>query len=186
MDVFMITPSIVLQKDCQPQVEDDFCYLFYDERLQGNDTLTLIYEWDLGDGTKKRGKEVEHCYSKPGKYLIKLNLLDSITGEFTENFDSYEFTVEPTEQPYISALDTGYVDLPIKFDSHKTNLKDIIIQNFTWYFGDGEWEYGSEDTHKFIQPGTYNINLGVISKTDSKKKEAKKFCVSKKIVILRR
>lgn len=186
MDVFMVTPTIPLQKNCDSQIEDDFCYLFYDERLQGNDTLTLLYEWDLGDGTKKRGKEVEHCYLKPGKYLIKLNLIDSMTGEITENFDTYEFNVEPTEQPYITSPDTAYVDEVVKFDAHKSYLKEINVQYYTWDFGDGNWMYGEEVLHKFINPGTYVVNLGVISKVENKKIEPKKYCVSKKIIILRK
>jgi len=186
MDVFMITPIIHVQKNCPQQVEDDFCYLFYDERLEGNDTLTLIYEWDLGDGTKKRGKEVEHCYLHPGKYIIRLNLLDSMTGEITENFDTYEFVVEPTEQPYIKTHDTAYVDDLIEFDARKTYLKNVEIQYYTWDFGDGTWLYGEKVSHKYIFPGIYNVNLGIVAKTQSKKSEQKNYCVSKKIVILKK
>ena len=40
----------------------------------------LTYKWELGDGTVKMGKVVDHCYSKPGKYRIRLHVIDIQTG----------------------------------------------------------------------------------------------------------
>jgi hypothetical protein len=50
--------------------------------LDGSATATSLlvpnagYQWDFGDGTTTTGPSVEHIYSKPGNYAVKLTVTD--------------------------------------------------------------------------------------------------------------
>jgi PKD repeat protein len=41
-----------------------------------NDISGLTFTWDFGDGNKSAGKVVEHTYSQPGTYSVKLTVVD--------------------------------------------------------------------------------------------------------------
>ena len=79
---------------------------FYEPGSVDLDTTTLQYEWDLGDGTKIRDLQADHCFKGPGDYVIKLNVIDTLTGEIYFNQASYDLKVEDIQQPYITTVDT--------------------------------------------------------------------------------
>jgi PKD repeat protein len=43
----------------------------------GSDDRDATFEWDLGDGAKGKGKEVEHKYTKKGTFTVTLTVTDS-------------------------------------------------------------------------------------------------------------
>jgi len=59
--------------------------------IGGNGSLTS-YEWDLGDQTQKSGAKIDHQYSKPGSYQVKLTVRNdkqkSATAVYTLNVGS--------------------------------------------------------------------------------------------------
>jgi hypothetical protein len=172
---------------CKPQVEDEWCYRIFEEGSIDLDTATFQYEWDLGDGTKIRGLEANHCFEGPATYVIKLNVIDTLTGEIHFNEATYQLFLEKTEQPYISVVDTGIVNNEIEMDALQTNLKDFIVDRYIWDFGDGVRTRNQVVRHAYRRPGTYTIKLGVINKlTNIENTLPEKVCVSKNIVIVRR
>ncbi len=171
---------------CDPQKEDKWCYKIYEEGSIDIDTTTFQYEWDLGDGTKIRGLLANHCFVGPASYIIKLNVIDTLTGEIHFNEATYTLRLEKTEQPYINVVDTGIINQEIDMDALQTNLKNSDIEKYIWDFGDGIRTKNQVVRHTYKRPGTYTIKLGVINKQDGENSFPEKMCVTKDIVILRR
>ncbi len=172
--------------DCSPQKEDNWCYRIFEEGSIDLDTTTLQYEWDLGDGTKIRGLEAYHCFDGPASYIIKLNVIDTLTGEIHFNEATYHLRLEKTEQPYINVVDTAIINTDIEMDALQTNLKDFEVDKYIWDFGDGIRTKNQVVRHAYRRPGTYTITLGVTNKNSGENTLPDKICVSKNIVILRR
>jgi hypothetical protein len=76
---------------------------FFEERAEVIDTTTLYFEWDMGDGSRYRGLEADHCFEDIGTYTVRLDVVDIITGEVQSNVAYYNFTIPRIEQPYITA-----------------------------------------------------------------------------------
>lgn len=185
MDVYIAYSTLPVFETCNQQEENDYCYTFYEKRKLEIDTTMFDYEWDLGDGTRKRGLETRHCYSKTGSYTVQLNIIDLVTKEVYFNEATYNLDVEDIMQPYITAVDTAYVGEEVKFNALKSNV-DFEIDGYYWNFGDASRAENQEASHIYNKPGIYSVELGVTSKVKNEKTLPEKACVSKKIIILKR
>jgi PKD repeat protein len=87
-------------------------------------------------------------------------------------------------QAYITSADTVSVGASIVFNADKTNLPGWEIGQFYWNFGHDQVAVGSEVTARYLNPGTYNVQLMVTSKPDADG-ETEETCVSKNIVVIR-
>lgn len=165
-DIYSFTPLYPMFENIAKMQENDFCYVFYEEGSQSLDSTTFEYQWVFSDSTKINGEEVEHCFESEGDYTIELNVIDEITGDVYFNQATYYLTIEKIEQVYINAPDTVMVGEEIKFDGRQTNLKDFEISKYYWDFGDGRKTGGIEVTHFYTAPGSYIVQLGVVSEPD--------------------
>src|SRR4030042_608035 len=185
-DIYIFNSTLPVFTNCPRQEENDYCYIFYEQGSIDLDTTTFSYEWDLGDGTLVRGLEANHCFAEPGTYLVRLNVIDTLTGEIYFSQAVYEHPVEQIEQPYINMVDTGYMNENIRFDGQQTYLKSFEIEDYYWDFGDGARATETSAEHAFSKPGTYNIQLGVTSRVEENNQFPELRCVTRPIVILRR
>jgi hypothetical protein len=183
-DIFSAYSSIPTFVDCKPQEENEYCYVFYEPNDSELDTTIMAYEWDLGDGTKIRKLKAEHCYSKPGNYLVQLNVVDLLTNQVALNQASDSFLVEDIEQPYISAPDTIRAGQEFTTDGYKTFLKNYKVSGYYWDFGDGYRASGEQVKHTFLYPGTYELQLGVSGKKPDPALEDPKKCSTRQIVVI--
>ena len=182
-DIFKFASFAGGFNDCKPQRDNNFCYTFFEEGTSGSDMQAgMKYEWDLGDGTKIRDIEAKHCFAKPGEYLVKLNVIDSLTGEVYFSQADFKQTVALIEQPVITAPDKVKPGEEIQFNSDNSNLP-YKINNFYWDFGDGFRSVGAETVHTFYDEGTYEIKLSV--EGNLKKEGNRKACVTKNIVVVK-
>jgi PKD repeat protein len=144
-----------------------------------------ILEWDLGDGNFKQGASVEHTFLEEGTYTIKLNVIDSLSGEILYNQVTYVLPIKDIEQVYITSEDTTVVNEPVRFDSQRTKLANFTIQSYLWNFGDGNISTGNDATHQYKTPGVYNVQLIVESMPDQTGNTARR-CGYKRLVVLPR
>ena len=181
-DIYSFKSIISEFDDCKPQQKNNFCYIFYENGTsEGDITGTMKYEWELGDGTKIRGLQAEHCFEKVGKYIVKLNVIDTLTGEVLMNQAQYEFEVEEIEQPIITAPEVAIAGEPISFDSKKSNLKNFRVAKYYWDFDDGLKGIGETVSHVFYQEGVYDVKLQLESVAG--RNGVRKSCIYRSIAI---
>jgi hypothetical protein len=182
-DIFMASSTLPGFTGCKEQEENDYCFVFYEPNNNEIDTTAFAYEWDLGDGTKIRNLKAEHCFEKPGTYLVQLNVVDKLTKEVALNQASDIFLVEDIEQPFITAPDTVFAGNELLLDGEKTFLKNYKINGYYWDFGDGFRSSGEKASHSFHYPGTYDLQLGVTGNDDDKN-TVRKNCSIRHIVVM--
>ncbi len=181
-DIFTLKNIITGFDNCTKQKENTYCYIFYEYGTSEDDIQgTMKYEWDFGDGTKVRAIQAEHCYARRGKYIVRLNVIDTLTNEVMLNQAEYELDVTDYEQPYISAPDQVLIGETISIDAKKTNLKNLKIANYYWDFDDGTKALGISTNHVFYEEGIYDIKLMIESQPT--RTGIKKICVYKTIIV---
>jgi hypothetical protein len=185
-DIYLFVSTFPSFKDCPLQVEEDFCYEFYESGTMSLDTTSLRYEWDLGDGKKIRDLRAQHCYAEPGFYIVQLNVIDTLTGEVSFSQASYDLLIEPVQQPFISAPDTVYVNETTLFGSEKSTIKNFKIENHYWDFGDGVFGDDPVVGHKYDKTGEHIVRLGLTGSDINKPDELQKACASKHIIVIKR
>jgi hypothetical protein len=165
------------------QKENQYCFNFSDSGDLVIDTLFLKYEWDFGDNTKATGRNVIHCFSGPGNYNVRLNLLDKITGNLFFTKIQYKIDFREFVQPYINSPEIAVKGNPVELDALKSNLPGYKIINYSWDFGDGTKMTNPRVEHIFNDASEYIVKLGVIMKSDSTGRLSKTGS-SRKLIIL--
>ena len=183
-DIFMVASTIPTFMSCREQEENDYCFLFYEPNNNELDTTAFAYEWDLGDGTKIRSLKAEHCFAKPGTYLVQLNVVDKLTKEVAMSQASDSFLVEDIEQPFITISDTVFTGNSTDFSGAKTYLPGFQSSGYYWDFDDGFRSEGINTSHRFHFPGTYMVHLGVTGVAVSRDDEVPKQCVTRRMVVV--
>jgi hypothetical protein len=166
----------------QPVVKNKFCYNFHEESLAGNDTSNLHFEWNFGDGIKSPGLRSRHCYSKPGDYIVQLNVIEKVSGSIFKNEVTYMLHIENPPQLLIDCHDTVPAGSEVLISAHRSALKGYEIKNTYWSFGDGKYNHGSTVRHNYCRSGNYDLELMVIAK-NQKTNEAEKFRIGKRIIV---
>ena len=182
-DIYSFISTFPVFSECNAILEPELCYIFFEERAGVIDTTTLYFEWDMGDGSRYRGLEADHCFEDIGTYTVRLDVVDIITGELQSNVAYYNFTIPRIEQPYITAPDTVYVDQQVMLDASETYLLNFDIDEYYWDLGDGTKTVGEVIYHSFSVPGTYEVSLGILPDPDSIYGQ-QRYCSYKHIVVL--
>jgi PKD repeat protein len=128
---------------------------------------------------------VEHCYARPGKYLVQLEVTNLVTKKVSLNEKSEMLEVQDVEQPYISCPNLADAGAILKFSADSTNLPGWDISQYYWNFGDETIAIGKNVEKTYPRPGNYSIQLIVSTKpeTGGMVREA---CVSKYVSIIRK
>ena len=184
-DIYGFTSLIIRKNSCDTLVMDSFCYEFWETNAVKFDSMPFEYEWDFDDGTLVRGVRAEHCFKEPGQYLVKLNVVNLITGEQEKNKKNELVVIERTVQAFINSPDTCYIDEAVDFDAAMTNLPGWDITKYYWNFDDGTISQGVETKKVFSKAGTYLVQL-IVSADPDEKGIMREACVSKIIVVQER
>ncbi len=132
----------------------------------------LQFSWSFGDGSTANGSMVEHTYSQPGTYLVRLTVTDIHLGS-TDAAQSIVVESETGNRPPVVHVATGPrsgpAPLSLTFDARNSYDPDGDVLTFRWEFrrdGEmvGEPESGPVVTRMFTQVGTYTVEL-VVSDT---------------------
>jgi hypothetical protein len=166
-----------------PVFKNKFCYTFFEETaLETNDSTSLAYEWNFGDGTKSKQLTSRHCFNKPGNYVVSLNTIEKSTGAVFSNELTYTLTIEEPPKLFVDCKDTLIVGDEIVFNSDKCALKGYGLNKIYWYFGDGKYNSGNHVKHIYNKPGNYTIQLGVFA-TDNTTNKIEQFKIEKYIIV---
>ncbi len=165
-----------------PQRTNQYCFRLSDTDPVSFDKQRFGYQWNFGEKQTFEGETVNYCFPGPGKYSIKLNLIEKATGSPVFLEQLIELVLRNVEQPVISCPETSSPGMNIEFDGLKSNLPGKKILEYTWNFGDGTRAKGAATSHTYVREGEYTVTLSL--KTWQFQPSAlKQFSVSKKINI---
>lgn len=181
-DIYRFSLKPIQFCSCDSIINNNYCFLFYDEYETGINTRPVVYEWSFGDNLKKRGLKVKHCFPGPGKYSVKLEVHDAIVEDSIIGKNYYEFELFEREQAFINSLDVGIVGDEISFDGISSCLPNYRIIDYWWDFGEGFTINGPIVKKTFSSKGEYIVNLGLVVTNDSIS-GVSKVCGYKKIKI---
>jgi outer membrane protein OmpA-like peptidoglycan-associated protein len=174
-----------LFRDCAEQQPNNYCYQFKapaDASLAG---LPLRARWDLGDGNVIDGELAEHCYSAPGQYAVRLDLVDSISNDVFFSKGVHELPIEDIRQAYITSLDSIRSGRRMTITGAHSNLPGFGIEEYHWDLGDGTTATGRSVAHTWRTPGTYTVRLSVLG-MDADGIHLKEHCVSRPLAVIQR
>lgn len=121
---------------------------------------TLQYTWNLGDGTIVTTPNVNHSYTSPGSYVVKL-LVTSDKG----CSDSISYTVHVFESP-VAGFKANINELcSLNNQFVFTDTSSIVsgALQYRWTMGDGNFFTTKDVTHSYTVPGSYTVQLVVTS-----------------------
>ncbi len=112
--------------------------------------------WDFGDGSTSTAQNPSHTYSLDGDYTVTLITIDANGCSDTLVRPMYirlshpvaRFDQDPAES--CPGLEVQFLD---------TSIPDTTIVSWLWDFGDGFTSTLSNPTHKYNNPGVYDVSL---------------------------
>jgi len=125
------------------------------------------YSWDFENDSvlDASGQLVEHVYTVPGKYDLKLTIT-STTGKTASKIIEVE-VFDSDLRPEVSANPSlGNVPLEVTFDASATKAPaGANIVQFRWNFDDGTpvLRSGSTVTHLFTRTGEFNVEVTAVT-----------------------
>lgn len=182
-DIYRFRSTIIRKLSCDEQELNSYCYRFTEENAVKYDTIPFLYQWNFGDGQTGEGTVVEHCYEGPGRYTVRLDVINLVTREVIYNEKTDTLVVEDVVQPYISGPDTSLPGQNIRLDASETNLPGWNIERYYWNFGDETIATGTEVIKSYSRPGTYNIQL-IVTSEQAPDGTIRETCVSKNIEVI--
>ncbi len=98
----------------------------------------------------------------PGKYDVKLNVIDKRSGRVFFSKLSYNLDLRDIEQPIITSPSSAMVGESITFDGLKSHFPGTKVLKATWYLGDGVITTGENVSHSYKEKGVFEVNMGLI------------------------
>ncbi len=125
-------------------------------RLTTSSSINSV-DWDLGDGNTSNGATITHTYNTSGNYTIRAII--KTTGGCS---DTLQKNIQvPDNNINETIIDSIIGCKEIILSSQNNGSK---IKQYEWSLGDGNTDSTNPVSHRYNQPGTYNIQLIV---TDS-------------------
>jgi PKD repeat protein len=139
------------------------------------DGVITVYHWDFGDGTMSDQENPTHVYDSEGTYTVVLTVTDEF-GEIGIDETKCEILVNVPPKADPGGPYTGYVGMPVQFDSTGSSDIDGEIISYEWNFDDGSTSDEQNPIHIFTKKGTYEVELTVID-SDNDSNKGKTSCV---------
>ncbi|MBW2562581.1 MAG: PKD domain-containing protein [Deltaproteobacteria bacterium] len=121
----------------------------------------IKYLWNFGDGETGKGISALHTFRNPGRYTVRLTIIDNSKTSTSRVSDEMTVTVN-----HLPIADAGRdrVGMPgqvFVFDGSASVDPDGKIIKYVWDFGDGTTQNGTKVSHSYSNPGKYNLLLTV-------------------------
>jgi len=134
-----------------------------------DESKSLIYHWDFGEGSKSEQKNTHHRYEEEGSYSVSLQVTDA-SGLST--FRVKDVLVTKTRRKlkvreknslkaYFILKKRSYkVGEPVHFDN-RSSSKGSKIKVYEWDLGDGSRSTKRNPNHTYTKPGSYVVKYKV-------------------------
>lgn len=167
---------------CDNERTNQYCFKFSDLNKLSIDERNFQLVWTFGDGGKETGLNVEHCFPGPGRYSVRLDIVEKGSGKVFYQKLSYNLELKNFEQPVISGPNSAMAGKPVALDGLGSAFAGSKILNYTWDFGGSDRVEGGKVSHQFPSKGDYTVKLGLIIRND-KTGVIKNACVIKQIKV---
>jgi gliding motility-associated-like protein len=117
------------------------------------------WSWSFGDGNTSNQQNPTHTFANPGNYNVSLTVT-------ANNGCSHTVSYPYTHNPYPVASFTTSTECnltPTIFTDNSSVALNNNIVSWNWYFGDNQFSSVSNPNHVYVNPGTYNVMLIVIT-----------------------
>ena len=166
IDIYHFKTNFHQLSYCENQRINQYCFKFTEEsKILINETY-LQYLWSFGDGSKATGQNVEHCFAGPGKYLVKLDVVDKKSGRLFFSKLSYDIELKDVEQPIIKSSNSALTGESISFSGLDSYFPGSKLLTYSWSFGDGDRTTGNTVNHSYKDKGEFEVKLGLILRND--------------------
>lgn len=159
-EIHLDTPEF---NGCDEGIEPGFCYLIQETKLQKSDTLPLYYEWDFDDGSSARGLCVEHCFPDFGRYEVKLNVFDSLTGHQFAAVSELLVQIDRPDYPVFEVPDSVTSGEALTLSLNAAYLDGMEVQNVYWFDDRDLFAEGESATWSSSVPGDHYLKIGLSS-----------------------
>jgi hypothetical protein len=133
--------------------------------MQSDSTKTYKYSWTMGEGTRKEGNKIEHCYEQFGSYQVRMDLIDPEANTVIRNELSATVNLYPEIHPSIEVKTDDVLQSLLRFTCVYTNADNFEPDAIYWRI-DGQYYEGKTVEHAFHLPGVYQIEMGIEKETD--------------------
>jgi PKD repeat protein len=124
--------------------------------------------WDFGDGQTAKGMQVDHQYSKSGRYTVTLMLDDGLALDNSKTDTSIIFAVNHQPAAVAGGDRVTCPGRELVFDATKSFDLDEANWSAEWDFGDGVKSTEKIIKHTFTKPGRYAVRLRVSDQSGSR------------------
>ncbi len=153
-------------KGCREKFTTE-CRLVFISSFQ-DDSSSVVYRWDFGDGSLSRRTNPIHYYKVPGNYLVSLRITDG-GKKYTDISKKFYIAAKPKpkakEKPlasfstrkkvYVSGESVDFINL--------SSSKKAKITMYQWRFDDGGNSKLCNPKYSYRKPGTYKVHLQVVN-----------------------
>jgi PKD repeat protein len=121
---------------------------------------SLLYNWDMGDGTIITTRDVVHSYAVSGTYTVQLISTAAFGCADTLSFDVSTYP-QPIPGFTVNAAQQCFNNNQFIFTNTSTISAGTLFYN--WDLGDGTTSTLTDVTHNYAQPGDYTVKMLVTS-----------------------
>lgn len=124
-----------------------------------NQTPTIAYRWEFGDGQSHHLARPTHTFSSPGTYTVSLQLRDI---HQCETRDSLQVEVLAPPTAAFGLEDACVSDSVISWNASQAP-PGSSIRTYAWTWGDGQRSALPAPAHRYRDAGTYVVQLTITS-----------------------
>jgi endoglucanase len=118
------------------------------------------YSWYFGDGSEVlAGQSVEHTYSSPNTYSVKLIVTDTDTGLNTDS--QFDLVVSAALSAEIASIVPAKPVVGANVVFSAAAAGGVGDYTYAWDFGDGVTTTGITSSHTFATAGSFTVTLTV-------------------------
>lgn len=134
---------------------------FSAEKSMDQDGELTGYSWDFGDGATAEGRFIDHAFSRPGRYTVRLTVTDNAGVSNSRQQDDLAALINDPPVAKATAPEKAAIAEKINLDASASTDRDGQIVDYLWDFGDGTSARGAQAKHAFAASGRYRVVLTV-------------------------
>ena len=127
------------------------------------------YTWDFGDSIVADGRAITHIFEQPGRYSVRLTIETDSEQDCNTSFLEKEIQINSKPEASFVLLsdktdsisDGIVINEIVRFDARESGDEDGFIKMYSWDFGDGNTASGVFASHRYKEPGVYQVTLRV-------------------------